>query len=400
MADRRNTVLWALYVPGLMWSFSLGLLIPILPLFVLSFDVSYFWVGAVLAAQGLGTLLMDIPSGALLRRWGRRRTMLLGAGSTALAVTALFWVDNLYQVFVLHLASGVGIALWNIARHAYITDLTKIERRGRAIAILAGISRIGSFIGPVVGGTVAAIWGMRLPFLLFGLFTLGAVIAAALWVAETEREEREKLQHHNILAILAEHKQILLSAGAGLFFSQMMRRTRHVIIPLLGADILGMGVEEVGVIISLASAIDMLMFFPAGWIMDHWGRKFAYVPCFFIQSFAMVFLPFTSGFWSLLGVSLIIGLGNGLGSGTMMTLGADLAPQNARGEFLGIWRFISDGGFMGSPVLVGGAADVLGLTMAPWVLAGVGVLGGSLLWRFVPETLQVTHYAEAPAGKG
>ena len=380
-------------MPGLLISLSRGFVIPILPLFVLSFEISYSWVGMVLAAQGLGTLVADIPAGFLLRRWGPRQMMLLGAGSMTLSMTTLFWVHDIYQVVAILFIAGVGGSLWNVALHTYLTDLIKTERRGRVIAVLGGISRLGMFAGPVLGGGVAATWGLNAPFLLFGIFGLSVVSAVVLWVEEARAERGEETMHMDVWAVLHGHRQILLTAGSGQLFAQLIRKSRLLIIPLFAADILGLGVEEIGIVISLGSALDMLMFYPAGWIMDRWGRKFAYVPCFFIQSAGMACLPFTTGFWSLLGVALIIGLGNGLGSGTMMTLGADLSPRKGRGEFLGIWRFIGDGGSMGSPIVVGGAADAVGLSAAPWVLAGIGVLGGSILWGLVPETLVSPRYA-------
>ena len=66
-----------------------------------------------------------------------------------------------------------------------------------------------------------------------------------------------------------------------------------------------------------------------------------------------------SGVFSLQLGALLLGFGNGLGAGTMMTLGADLAPSRSRGEFIGIWRFIGDGGSVGGPLIVGTVAEVL-----------------------------------------
>ena len=83
----------------------------------------------------------------------------------------------------------------------------------------------------------------------------------------------------------------------------------------------------------------------------------------------------------------MIGLGNGLGSGTMMTLGADLAPAEARGEFLGLWRFIGDIGNAGGPMVVGHIADLAGLATAPLIVAGIGLAGAGILGGLVPETL-------------
>ena len=75
----------------------------------------------------------------------------------------------------------------------------------------------------------------------------------------------------------------------------------------------------------------------------------------------------------------------------MMTLRADLAPTDARGEFLGIWRFIGDGGHAGAPLVVGSIGDLLGIAGSPFVVAGVGVLAASILGLMVPETLVQTR---------
>jgi len=71
----------------------------------------------------------------------------------------------------------------------------------------------------------------------------------------------------------------------------------------------------------------------------------------------------------------------------MFTLGADLAPPEATGEFLGLWRLIGDLGSTSGPVVVGGVADLVGLGAAALALAGVGALSAVTLSLFVRETL-------------
>ena len=70
--------------------------------------------------------------------------------------------------------------------------------------------------------------------------------------------------------------------------------------------------RSVGLIVSVSSAVDMLMFYPAGVIMDTWGRKYAYVPSFAIQAVGMLMIPAAESVWTLHLVAAWIGLGNGL----------------------------------------------------------------------------------------
>ena len=95
-----------------------GLIIPILPVYARSFEVSYGLVGWVLAAQGLGTLIFDVPAGVLVRRMGHKRAMLAGIFFNIGGILALYWAQSLAEVVVYCLLAGAGSALWTISRHA------------------------------------------------------------------------------------------------------------------------------------------------------------------------------------------------------------------------------------------------------------------------------------------
>ena len=382
----KRNLIFSVYLPGLCLAFCRGLLLPVLPLYVRSFDASYSLVGVVLAAESLGTLLSDVPAGILLRKLGQKPVMLLGLGLAVLGTTALAFAGNLPQVFLFHLLSGVGAALWQTSRHAYLAEVVPMRQLGRANSTMGGMGRMGGFFGPVIGGVVASSFGLRAPFLLFGAVGAVALVAVAFWVtrAGTTASSRPSPA---LGSLLKNHSKALATAGTGQVFAQLIRTARGVIIPLYAADVIGLDLKSVGLIMSLAALLDMSLFYPAGMLMDRWGRKFATVPCFLIQGVGMALIPLSTGFGSLLVAALVIGLGNGIGAGTMMTLGADLAPSNARGEFLGIWRFIGDGGHAGGSLAVGSLGDLLGITSAPFVIAGVGVLAAAILGLLVPETL-------------
>ncbi|MDP9369509.1 MAG: MFS transporter, partial [Chloroflexota bacterium] len=99
-------------------------------------------------------------------------------------------------------------------------------------------------------------------------------------------------------------------------------------------------------------------------------------------------IPLASSYLGLLGAAAVIGFGNGLGSGTMMTLGADLAPPRATGEFLGLWRLVGDAGSAGGPLVVGVMAARFGLTGSAAALALIGVVATLTLALLVRETRQ------------
>lgn len=84
-------------------------------------------------------------------------------------------------------------------------------------------------------------------------------------------------------------------------------------------------------------------------------------------------------------VAVVIGLGNGIGSGIVNTLGADSAPVLGRPTFLGVWRELSDGGASLGPVILAAVTGLAGLAGGVVVSGLVGVAAAAVLWRYVPR---------------
>jgi MFS family permease len=238
---------------------------------------------------------------------------------------------------------------------------------------------------------IASISTLQVPFLFAGGLmgvALAIIIASVPQTEKTTTWQKTafKVYLQELRETAGRHYRVLGTVGVGQLFAQMVRSGRDVLIPLYGSDILGLEVAAIGWISSLASAVDMLLFYPVGIVMDRYGRKYVIVPSFLVQGVGLGLIPLTGGFSSLAVVGGLIGFGNGLGSGTMMTLGADLSPEKGRGEFLGIWRLIGDVGFTVGPLVAGMVAGALALPTACLVVGGSGVLASSVFAFLVPET--------------
>ena len=177
-----------------------------------------------------------------------------------------------------------------------------------------------------------------------------------------------------------------MTAGMVMVMLSFLRHSRVLVIPLVGVS-LGLGESEVGLAFSLSSLVDMLMFLPAGLILDHAGRKYALAPSLFLLGTAIVLLPLATGFVQFCGFAMLAGLGNGFGTGIFMTLGGDFSPSNGRSEFLGVWRLVGDAGGALGPFVLGTIASATTLAIASAWTGGLAVIGLIILFRYVPETL-------------
>ena len=122
--------------------------------------------------------------------------------------------------------------------------------------------------------------------------------------------------------------------------------------------------------------------------MDRFGRKYAAVPCLLLLSCSLLLIPLSQNALQLTLIAMFAGLGNGLGSGVTMTLGADLAPENDRAPFLGVWRLISDTGSFSGPMLISLIITATTLTGAFVLSALLGLTGLYVMTFLVKETLQ------------
>lgn len=402
-AVRRDPLILPYYLPSLILSTSRGILAPVMPLFARDLGATYGLVGLVLAGEGLGLLVGDVPGGMLMRRLGHKRTMLLGLAIVILSTTSLSWAPTVWVALALRVLAGFGHALFGVTQHAYIANAASLGGRGRAIALHGGVMRIGTFLGPVAGGAFAVTYGLRASFLLFGVISLIAYLALVVFLRLPPGALAGRASQGgrvSIRAMLRDRYRVLAAAGLGQILAQTIRAGRATLLPLYAADAVGLDVSQIGLVVSLASAIDMSLFYPAGWIMDNLGRKCAIVPSFLLQALGMFLLPFAHSFGTLLAAAGLIAFGNGIGSGSMMTLGADLAPKETRGEFLGVWRLIGDVGHSGGPLLVGQVADLVTLPMAAWAIAAAGLSAGLVFGLLVPEPLKRERRARPSTAPG
>ena len=188
------------------------------------------------------------------------------------------------------------------------------------------------------------------------------------------RSEQRASGHLPVWSVLVAHRRTLLTLGAAVVVMGASRSVRNSLLPLW-ADHVGISASTTSLIFAAAAAIDIAFFFPGGWLMDTRGRTVVAVPVVLSVAVASFLLPLTH---SALGVALVMALiaaGNGLGSGIVMTLGADTAPVRGRSQYLGGWRLCGDLGNTGGPLLVSAVAAVAPLATACLVIGGLGVAG-------------------------
>ncbi len=372
--------------PSAIWSVGAGAVLPIVALSARGLGASVGLAAVIVGLSMATEFATVVPAGMLVDRIGERRALVL-AGLADAAASALALAAPSLVVLALAVALlGPSGAVFLIARQSYLTAAAPLALRARAMSTLGGVTRVGLFVGPLVGAPLVARWG---PQAGFGVAVGGGVLASVLaWRAadlgEGARAAPVGGRRVQVSGVVARHRRVLMTVGLGIVAIGVARSAKVVVIPLW-AEHVGLDAASTSLVFAAAALVEVLLFYPAGSVMDRHGRVWVAVPVSVLIGVGLLLLPLTSTVVGLGALAVLMGVGNGLGSGIVMTLGADAAPTAGRAAFLSVWRLLSLVGQNGAALLVGGVAAVASIGAASVAVGAVVLAGGVWLARWLPE---------------
>ena len=374
------------FLPTIVFEIGLGAILPVIALTGLHLGASVAGAGLLVSMLAIGQILGDVPAGALAARVGDRRAMLLAATVTIATLSASALARSVWVLGAGVLATGAANAVFMLARQSYLTEASPVLRRARALSTLAGVQRIGTFIGPFAGALVIHLAGTGSVYWLAAGTSLVAagIVSVVPDVADPSAAHARAAGVVPVRRILADHRQVFLTLGVAVLTVGAVRGARQTILPLW-TEHLGMSATTTSLVFGLSGAVDMLLFYPSGKVMDRMGRLWVAIPSMLVMAVAMIALPFSRTVATVSVVAMVLGFGNGIGSGILMTLGADVAPADRRAQFLGVWRVIQDTGNAGGPLLVAAGAALGSLGGGILATGATAVVAAGALARWVPQ---------------
>lgn len=403
-----------IYGPTAIYSLGQGAILPLLPIIARELGADLATAALVTAMLVVGQLCGNLPAGWLVSRLGERYTMASAAGVSLLGIAGMLLSRHLGVLMLSVFVIGLCAAAFALARHTFMTTRVPLVYRARSLSLLGGSFRLGAFTGPFVSAALlgifgreqASIWFFGACLVVVGLLvTFGpdpeekaarAERAAPATEEAVEPEDtgeavtgsiptRERL---GMFATIRRNRRVLSRLGLAAASLSFIRASRPAILPLWGLSI-GLDSSSIALVVGVAGALEFALFYASGQVMDRFGRLWAAVPSLVLMGGAMIALAFTHDVGSAemwFGVfAVVIGVGNGLSSGILLTLGADVAPKDNPAAFLGAWRTITDAGGALSPLVVSGLTAVASLSIAAGGIGLVGLLGALAFVRWVPR---------------
>ena len=416
MADSAKHVLVRfapmIYGPTLLYGLGQGAVLPLIPVVASELGADVATAALVASALVVGQLCGNIPAGWAVARIGERYTMAVAAIVSTGGILAMVYAPNLVVFAASVFVIGFCAAAFGLARHAFMTTRVPLDFRARALSLLGGTFRLGVFVGPFISaGLLAVFHDERAAIWFFGACLAGTVVlvlvgpdperalaappAEDLDVPEDTGEAvtgsiptSQRGGRPGVFRTMWLHRGVLSRLGVAAASLSAVRSARQLVLPVWGVS-LGLDATTIAIVVGVSGAIDFALFYASGQVMDRFGRLWAALPSMVLMGAGFLALAFThdlvnAEMWFAM-FAAVLGVGNGLSSGILLTLGADVAPRDDPAPFLGSWRTLTDAGGAVAPLLVSGIAAVSSLAIATGAIGVLGFLGAAAFLRWVPR---------------
>jgi MFS family permease len=372
-----------------------GTIVPVIALYARSFGVSQSAIGLAIAAYGLARFLVAVPAGQIADRSGRRAALATGGIVTAVGNLLCAYAPTFPAFVAARFVAGAGATLVLTTGLIVVADIATPAQRGRALAIYQGVFLFAVGVGPFPGGLLAAHFGLRAPFLVYAVAGVVGAILAWLVIPETGRTRTTTADTTPALPFLSQIRLFMGRTGFVLVslvsFTNAVARTGGLfnVIPVLARDRLGLSTDRLGFGLALASLTGLVLTYPAGMLVDRYGRKAVIVPSTVISGIALLmFLRAPSYAW-FLAACVVWSIAMGVSGAAPAAYAADVAPPGMNAAAMSTFRMLSDLGYVVGPIVLGLAADAVGTSATLATTAALLVIVGAVFLRWAPETYRM-----------
>lgn len=172
-------------------------------------------------------LILSIPTGMLMNRIGRKKTVVVSFAITALAMLIPVLKYDFAFVLVAFAILGIGNTMLQVALNPLVTNVVSAEKLTGTITLGQFIKAMSSFLGPILAAMFAgSVWGWKAIFPVYAAVTVLAMAWLAVSPIQEPLIEKSEITFARTFSLLRDKYIVLFFIG---------------ILVLVGVDV-GMGV--------------------------------------------------------------------------------------------------------------------------------------------------------------
>jgi DHA1 family multidrug resistance protein-like MFS transporter len=342
------------------------LVMPFLPLYFHQLGVEdvgdiALWSGLSLGVTPAMTAMLAPFWGRLADRYGRKIMVERSLISFVILMAAMAYVTRPWHVFALRMAQGLFAGYGGLTL-TMAADSAPRDRMAYAIGFVQTAQRLGPALGPIIGGAVAQMVGLRRAFLVTSVFYMTALVLVAFMYDERAahhidaRQSAGRVTFRNVLAF----ENFILLMGV-IFGLQFVDRTFGPVLPLYVSE-LGTSLDRVpivaGLLFSITAAAGAIGHHICGRLLGRAAARHVIAGSAGMAAVGATAYMLAGGPGLLLLGTPIFGLGIGVATTAAYTAASSVMPGSARGAGFGLLTTASLTGLALSPIVSG----ILGAT--------------------------------------
>jgi MFS family permease len=337
------------------------IVMPFLPLYIQQLGVEdtaqiAMWAGLTLAATPAVTAVSAPLWGRVGDRYGSKLLIIRSLAAFVLTKFAMAFVTAPWQLLGLRALLGV-FAGYGALTVSMAAESVPRSEMSRAIGMVQMGQRLGPAVGPLIGGILAPLVGIRASFVV----TAGFYLAGLLLIALFYREPRANRAHAVSRTLRSVIGELLRAPGFVLLFViilalQMVDRSFGPILPLYVSQ-LGVGTSRVvpiaGILFSISALFAAFGHRVAHALMGRHSARTLVTTASLTGSVAIAFAVAWPGVVTMALALAVAGCAIGVGMTTAYTVAGSLLPADAHVTGFGLLTTASLIGLAASPVLAG-----------------------------------------------
>lgn len=367
--------------------FGFGAIVPVVALYADDYGVSTTAIGFTIAVYGLARLVLNVPGGRLADLAGRRTTLAVGGLITVVGAALCAIAPNYTLFLVARFVAGAGAAFVLTGGQIVLADIASPHNRGRVMAIYQGVFVVSVGGGSWPGGWLAETFNLAAPFWANAILATIVTIVAWFFVPETRHLAQTHDHTGKVEPALSLRRQLsVLGASSGLLLIGLVSlatafaRTGGLfnVIPLVAEREMGLRTDQIGFGLGMISIVSLLLVYPSGALVDRVGRKWVIVTSVLLTSIGMVAFVFADSFGTFVVATTLWATAAGISGAAPAAYAADIAPRGMTASAMGLFRTLSDVGYVVGPLALGAIADIFmpdtALYVTALMLLGIGLL--------------------------
>lgn len=364
----------SLFVVNFLISLGFAMVDPFLPIYVKDIGATGIHFATIFSVFTIAKMVLSPWIGFCSDRMGRRSFITIGLGLYACVSILYLLPPSVPLLIIARFLQGVAAAFFRTVIMALVGDQSPKEKEGTNIATfdISFYSALG--LGPIAGALVRTHFGMPGIFKILATITIVLLLVVPFLITDGQKDMGRSARSKTNRITLKQNR-VLVGLLCFIFTRAVGISVFTIFLPLFMENILSLSGIQIGIIMSSGTVLMMVFLKPMGFLADHRSRR-TLVLIGGILAAALTFcLPFASGIWSLLLMTLILGLGSVISLPASAAMIMKEGDHFGMGLVFGLFNTTMNLGFAAAPFLGNFILEYKGLPAVFYWAGLIGVAG-------------------------